>query len=221
MRLYRDRTEAGRTLAVALAGYRDKPEVLVLALPRGGVEVACEVARELRAELDIMIVRKLGFPGQEELAMGAIATGGVRIMNPEVAGEIPEQIIERVAERESEELRRREMSYRGDRPAPRLGGRRVILVDDGLATGATMRASIAAVRRQDPEEVVVAVPVAPRTTVDRLREEADEVICPATPSLFYAIGEWYEDFSQTSDQEVRALLRRAWDEHDDAAQPRQ
>jgi putative phosphoribosyl transferase len=181
---------------------------LILALPRGGVPVAYQVARELGAPLDIFVVRKLGTPGQEELAMGAIASGGVRVMNPDVvrAARIPEQAIEETAKREAQELERRERAYRGEREMPELQNRCVVLVDDGLATGATMRVAVAAIRKHNPSRVVVAVPVAPPDTVERLRAEADEVVCLSTPEPFIAIGRWYENFSQTTDEEVRQLL---------------
>jgi putative phosphoribosyl transferase len=159
-----------------------------------------------------MLVRKLGVPGQEELAMGAIATGGIKFLNQEFVKrlKIPEIALEAVASRERKELERREQAYRGDRPVPEIGNRRVILVDDGLATGATMRAAVLALRQQQPAKIIIGVPVAPPDTVEELRREADEVICLATPEPFFAIGEWYMDFSQTSDEEVRELLARAW-----------
>ncbi len=207
-----DRRAAGVALAEALDQYRGRDDVIVLALPRGGVPVALEVATALGARLDLMLVRKLGTPGQEELAMGAIAGGGGRVMNEDVvrALGISEAAIERVAERESAELKRREQAYRGDRPWPELAGQCVILVDDGLATGATMRASVEAVRAQQPARIVVAVPVAPRDTVALLRNQADAVVCLAEPEPFSAIGLWYLDFSQVSDDEVRAMLDVAW-----------
>jgi predicted phosphoribosyltransferase len=185
--------------------------VLVLALPRGGVPVAFEVARALGAPLDVFLVRKLGVPGHEELAMGAIATGGVRVVNEAVVRElgIGGEVIDAVAGRERAELERRERAYRGERPAPEVRGRAVILVDDGLATGSTMRAAALAVRRQEPERVVVAAPVAARATCAELLAEVDDVVCAATPEPFYGVGRWYEDFSQTTDEEVRELLARA------------
>lgn len=207
---YADRIHAARALAHALEAHAGRPELIVLALPRGGVPVAYEVAQRLGAALDVMIVRKLGMPGHEELAIGAIATGGLRVLNPEVAGLVPEPVIGRIARRELEELRRREQRYRGDRPPPDLRGRTVILADDGLATGSTMLAAIAAARRHGPETVVVAVPVAPLETVLALRREADDVVCPATPEPFHAIGLWYQDFRPVSDEEVTELLARAW-----------
>lgn len=206
-----DRTAAGRALADALqARYRDV-NALVLALPRGGVPVAFEVARRLNAELDLMLVRKLGAPGQPELAAGAIASGGVRVLNQSVIDGlgIREADLARVASEEQRELERRDRLYRGDRPHPQVAGRKVILIDDGVATGATMRAAIAALRAQQPQEVVVAVPVAAEETVDVLSREADDVVCLATPSPFWAIGQWYRDFNQVSDDEVRRLLERA------------
>jgi putative phosphoribosyl transferase len=213
MRLpYTNRTAAAQELVACLRHYAGRSDVLVLGMPRGGVPVAYEVAAALHAPLDVMIVRKLGVPGQEELAMGAIATGGVRVLNPEVVEGtgIPQEIIDRVTEAEMRELRRRDQAYRGKRSAPVMADRCVILVDDGLATGATMRAAVAAVHQQQPARVVVAVPVAPPATIALLRQEVDEVICPAMPEPFFGIGQWYEDFSQVTDEEVRALLAQAW-----------
>jgi putative phosphoribosyl transferase len=208
---FRDRTEAGQLLAEQLTAYAGRPDVLVLALPRGGVPVASEVARALGAPLDVFVVRKLGVPGHEELAMGAIASGGVCMLNDDVvqALRIPRQVIEAVAARELRELERRERAYRGDRPAPEVRGRTVILVDDGLATGSTMRAAVAALRRLGPSRIVVAVPTAAPATCEEFRHEADECVCDITPDPFYAVGLWYEDFSQTTDDEVRELLERA------------
>lgn len=208
---FRNRTEAGQLLARTLERYRDQPNVLVLALPRGGVPVASEVATALNAPLDVFIVRKLGVPGHEELAMGAIASGGVRALNRSVIQQlkIPQSAIDAVAIREGEELRRRERLYRGDRPSPNISGQTIILIDDGLATGSTMKAAVAALRRQDPAKIVVAVPIAPAETCDELQQEADEVICAVTPEPFYAVGQWYEDFEQTTDAEVTKLIRRA------------
>jgi putative phosphoribosyl transferase len=213
--LFRDRTEAGRQLAAQLARYADRPDVLVFGLPRGGVPVALEVAQALHAPLDVLVVRKLGVPGQEELAMGAIAGGGVRVLNEAVvrAAGIPEDVLAEAAAREQEELRRRERRYRGDRPAPDLHNKTVILVDDGLATGSTMRAAVAAVRRQGPARVVVAVPVGAPETCAKLQGETDECICAQTPEPFFAIGSWYEEFPQTTDEEVRDLLEQAAEEH--------
>ena len=208
---FHDRREAGRLLADKLTAYANRPEVLVLALPRGGVPVAYEVAHALRAPLDVFIVRKLGVPGSEELAMGAVATGGVRVLNDQIVRRlgIPDDVIDAVTTWERQELARRERLYGGDRPLPDVRGRTVILVDDGLATGATMHAAIAALRQQQPDRVVVAVPTASREVCDEFRAEADDVICAITPEPFQAVGLWYEDFSQTSDDEVRELLARA------------
>jgi putative phosphoribosyl transferase len=208
---FRDRADAGRQLAARLSDYADRPDLLVLALPRGGVPVAFEVSRALHAPLDVFLVRKLGVPGHEELAMGAIATGGVRVLNLEVVRElgIPSQVIDRVAEREQLELERRERLYRGNRPAPDVRDRTVILIDDGLATGSTMRAAVAALRQQQPARLIVAVPVAAPATCREFQEEVDETVCVDTPVPFYAVGVWYENFSQTTDEEIRDLLERA------------
>jgi predicted phosphoribosyltransferase len=207
---FRNRTDAGRQLAEKLAAYAHRPDVLVLALPRGGVPVGYEVARALGAPLDIFLVRKLGVPGYEELAMGAVATGGVRVLNDEIVRGlgISEHEIDAAAARELQELARRERLYRGDRPLPGIAGRTVILVDDGLATGATMRAAIAAVRQQQPARIVVAVPTASPDTCEALKAEADDVVCAMTPEPFLAVGHWYEDFTQTTDDEARELLAR-------------
>src|SRR5918999_115065 len=209
--LFRDRTDAGKRLATQLADYADRADVLVLALPRGGVPVAFEVAEALRAPLDIFLVRKLGVPGHEELAMGAIATGGVRVLNEDVVDNlrIPGEVVDAVAADELRELERRERAYRGDRPAPDVRGKTVILVDDGLATGSTMRAAAAALRQQQPARIVVAVPVSAPQTCDEYKMGVDEIICAVTPEPFQAVGLWYEDFSQTTDEEVRELLARA------------
>jgi predicted phosphoribosyltransferase len=208
---FRDRTEAGLLLSERLAAYAGRPDVLVLALPRGGVPVGYEVARALGAPLDVFVVRKLGVPGHEELAMGAIASGGVRVLNDDVVEElrIPDWLIEQVTARELAELERRERAYRDDRPAPDVRGRTVILVDDGLATGSTMRAAVAALRRLGPDRIVVAVPTAASSTCEDFRHEADECVCDITPDPFYAVGAWYEDFSQTTDDEVRDTLKRS------------
>ena len=210
-RFFRDRREAGRLLATKLAAYANRPDVIVLALPRGGVPVAYEVARALNAPLDIFLVRKLGVPGYEELAMGAIATGGVRVLNDQLVGglRIPDYVVDEVAASEQQELARRERLYRGDRPAPDVRGRTVILVDDGLATGATMLAAVKALRQQQPARIVVAVPTASPETCEQLRAEVDDIICAITPEPFHAVGLWYEDFSQTTDEEVRDLLARS------------
>ncbi len=216
---FQDRTDAGHRLADALREYAGRPGVVVLALPRGGVPVGYEVARELGAPLDVFLVRKLGVPGHEELAMGAIASGGVKVLNPDVVEmlSVPDRVIDAVAAREGEELRRRERAYRDDRPPPDLQGKTVILVDDGLATGSTMRAAAEAVRLQVPARLVVAVPVGAAETCGALREVADEVVCDVLPEPFYAVGLWYRDFSQTTDDEVRALLARAEDARAGAA----
>ena len=207
---FRNRTDAGRQLAEKLAAYAHRPGVLVLALPRGGAPVGFEVARKLGAPLDVFLVRKLGVPGYEELAMGAVATGGVRVLNDEIVRGlgISEHEIDAAAARELQELARRQRLYRGDRPLPDIAGRTVILVDDGLATGATMRAAIAAVRQQQPARIVVAVPTASPDTCEALKAEADDVVCAMTPEPFLAVGHWYEDFTQTTDDEVRELLAR-------------
>ncbi len=207
-----DRRAAGRALAEALARYGGRGDVVVLALPRGGVPVAAEIADALGAELDLMLVRKLGVPGYRELAMGAIASGDVMVMNEDVVASsgVGPAAIEAVVEEERRELQRRERAYRGDRPRPDLEGRCVILVDDGLATGATMHAAIDAVRAQKPACVVVAVPVAPPDTVRRLARLVDEVVCLYQPEPFMAIGQWYVDFSQVSDQEVQQILENHW-----------
>jgi putative phosphoribosyl transferase len=209
--IFRDRSEAGRLLGRRLKAFTDRPGVIVLALPRGGVPVAFEVARAIHAPLDVLLVRKLGVPGHEELAMGALASGGVRVLNEDVVSSlrISDEVIERVAEREQQELVRRERLYRDDRPYPKLWGRVVILVDDGLATGSTMRAAVAAVRAQGPAAVVVAVPVAAASTCEEFQQLTDACVCLETPEPFHAVGLWYEDFSQTTDEEVRDLLRKA------------
>jgi len=206
--LFTDRADAGRQLAAKLERYAGRDDVVVLALPRGGVPVGYEVARALGAPLDVFLVRKLGVPGHEELAMGAIASGGVRVLNESVVRQlgIPQRAIDTVAAEEQRELERREREYRDDRPPPAIRGKVVILVDDGLATGSTMRAAVAAVRKLGPARVVVAVPVGAADTCDLLGEEADEAVCAREPEPFYAVGVWYENFSQTTDEEVRELL---------------
>jgi predicted phosphoribosyltransferase len=208
---FRDRQEAGRQLADKLAAYADQQDVSVLALPRGGVPVAFEVATALHVPLDVFVVRKLGVPDHEELAMGAIASGGVVVRNEEVIFGlgIPSQVFDLVLARERQELERRERLYRGEHPFPELAGRRVILVDDGLATGATMRAAVAALRQHRPSRCIVAVPVAPPDTCEDLRAEVDEVVCLMTPEPFYAVGLWYEQFPQLSDEQVRHWLAQA------------
>ena len=219
--LFRDRRDAGRLLAEKLAAYATRPDVLVLALPRGGVPVAYEVAHRLGAPLDVFVVRKLGVPGHEELAMGAVATGGVRVLNDQLVEQlgIPDQMIDAVAARERQELARRERLYRGGRRPPDVRGRTVILVDDGLATGATMYAAIEALRKQNPGRIVVAVPTASPETCEEMKAKADHVICAITPDPFQAVGRWYQDFSQTSDEEVADLLaRRSTPGNSEAAQ---
>jgi putative phosphoribosyl transferase len=210
-RAFANRTEAGRLLVEKLVKYAGREDVIVLGLPRGGVPVAFEVAHRLGAPLDVFIVRKLGVPGFEELAAGAIASGGVRVLNEDVMRSIPhaDEAIDAVTIRETAELERREQIYREGRPAPQLRDRIVILVDDGLATGATMRAAIEALRQSGAAKIVVAVPVGPQDTCRELEEEADETICLSTPEFFQAVGQYYEDFSQTSDEDVRELLSHA------------
>ena len=209
--LFADRREAGRVLAGLLTKYANRHDVLVLALPRGGVPVAFEVAHALKAPLDVFIVRKLGVPGHDELAMGAIATGGVRVVNEDVVVPLAlsDRVIDAVAAREEKELERRERIYRGARPPPEVRDRTVILVDDGLATGSTMRAAVAALRKQRPARNVVAVPVGAPETREEFKSEVDETVCAATPRMFNGVGRWYEDFSQTSDDEVHELLAQA------------
>jgi predicted phosphoribosyltransferase len=206
---FADRREAGQLLAAELARWGNRDDTLVLALPRGGVPVAFEVARALHAPLDVFVVRKLGTPGHRELAMGAIASGGVRVLNEEVVGwfRLGPDVIEQVTAEEQRELERRELVYREGRAAQPLAGRVVILVDDGLATGSTMKAAVQAVRLHEPARVIAAVPVGAADTCSELRHFADEVTCARTPEPFSAVGLWYRDFEQTSDEEVRALLR--------------
>jgi putative phosphoribosyl transferase len=205
---FRDRTEAGQLLAKKLSKYANRRDVVVLALPRGGVPVGFQVANTLNAPLDILVVRKLGLPSQEELAMGAIATGGVRVLNEEVISQagISDQVIEAVTAREQKELNRRELAYRGDAAPPQINGKTIILVDDGIATGSTMRAAIAALRQQCPSKLVVAVPTAPLSSCEELRPIADEVVAVMMPERFYSVGLWYAIFGQTSDKEVRQLF---------------
>jgi len=209
-RAFANRTEAGLLLGEKLQKYAGRDDVIVLGLPRGGVPVAFEVAQRLGAPLDVFVVRKLGVPGFEELAAGAIASGGVRVLNQDVVRALPnaEEAIESVTARETAELERREEKYRDGRPAPELRDRIVILVDDGLATGATMRAAVEALRRSGAAKIVVAVPVGPPDTCHELEEQADETICLSMPEFFQAVGQYYEDFSQTSDEDVREILLR-------------
>jgi putative phosphoribosyl transferase len=210
-RAFPNRSEAGRFLAEKLVQYAGRDDVIVLGLPRGGVPVAFEVAKRLGAALDVFIVRKLGVPGFEELAVGAIASGGVRVLNEDVARSLPSahEIIESVTARETAELERREQLYRNGRPAPELRDRVAILIDDGLATGATMRAAVKALRQLGAARIVVAVPVGPPETCRELEHDADQIVCGIAPQFFQAVGQYYEDFSQTSDEEVRDLLQTA------------
>lgn len=216
---FRDRTEAGQMLAVQLREYAHRPDVIVLALPRGGVPVGYEIAKALNVPLDVFIVRKLGVPGCEELAMGAIATGGVRVLNEDVVTtlRVRDEVIDMVAAAEQRELERRERLYRGDRPPPPVRGRTVILVDDGIATGATIRAAAAALYQQLPARLIVAAPVAAPATCAELSAEVDELTCVMTPEPFYAISLWYEDFSPMTDEEVRECLERSVSIYRDAA----
>ncbi len=208
---FRDRMEAGQLLAAELTAYAYRPDVLVLALPRGGIPVAYAIAKELDVQLDILVVRKLGVPGHEELAMGAIATGGVRVLNTQVieALDIPAEVIDSVAAREQRELERRERLYRGDLPPYIVRGRTIILVDDGIATGATMHAAVSALKQQQPARLVIAVPVAAASTCEELAAEVDEVVCLLKPIDLFAVGYWYEHFPQMTDEEVFDLLARA------------
>jgi predicted phosphoribosyltransferase len=211
---FRNRSEAGRFLADRLRGYAGRDDVVVLALPRGGVPVGYEVAKALGAPLDVFVVRKVGVPGHEELAMGAIASGGMLLLDQDLVNRLgiaPDEI-RRTVERELRELERREAAYRDGRSFPQLEGKTVILVDDGLATGSTMRAAALAVRNANPARIVAAVPVAAAETCDQFRDVVDEIVCGLTPRPFLAVGQWYEDFSQTSDEEVRGLLARAAEE---------
>lgn len=205
-----DRTHAGRELATRLQAYANRSDVLVLGLPRGGVPVAYEVANALNLPLDICLVRKLGVPGHKELAMGAIASGGVRVLNYDVISwlTISDQALEHVAARELRELQRRDRVYRGDRPQPDIRDHIILLIDDGLATGATMQAAVEVLKQQQPKEIVVAVPVAPLSRCQALEADVDRVVCLATPEPFYAIGLWYENFAQTTDEQVRSLLAK-------------
>lgn len=205
---FRHRLEAGTLLAGKLAGYVRQPNIVVLALPRGGVPVGHAVAQFLQAPLDVLVVRKLGVPGHEELAMGAIASGGIRVLNSDLIASLGlgEDVISRVAAREQQELTRREQAYRGERPSAPVKGRTAILVDDGIATGATVRAAITALRQRGAGRIVVAAPTIAADTYAKLRREADEVVAVIVPDEFYGVGEWYEDFSQTTDEEVQRLL---------------
>lgn len=212
---FRDRTDAGRKLALKLAAYANHPEVLVLALPRGGVPVAFEIACRLNAPLDVFLVRKLGLPGQRELAMGAIASGGIQVLNERLVQELSlsQTIIEAVTAREQHELERRENLYRSGRATPEIKGRTVIVVDDGIATGTTMLAAITALKQEQPAHLIIAVPVASPEIYAEFGGLVDEMVCLMTPKTFFAIGLWYEDFSQTTDQEVCDLLARAAQRH--------
>jgi len=209
--IFRDRIEAGQILASKLTKYLNQVNTVILALPRGGVPVAYEIGKELGLPVDIFVVRKLGVPGHEELAMGAIASGGVRHINRDVVDQlrIDSETIDSASRREQKEIERRERLYRGQRPPVDVLNKTVILVDDGLATGSTMRAAIAALRQHRPTRIVVAVPAAAPQTCSEIAAEVDEIICAATPEPFYAVGQWYQEFSQTTDDEVRELLARA------------
>ncbi len=209
--VFKDRTTAGRLLAAQLTAYATRKDAIVLALPRGGVPVAFEVARRIHAPLDVFLVRKLGVPGHEELAMGAIASGGLRVLNDGVVQmfDLSQDVIDRVAAKEQRELERREHLYRDDRPVPILREHTVILVDDGLATGTTMRAAVMALLQQQPARLVVAVPVSSPEACQEIQLLVDEIVCLETPDPFYSVGLWYQDFPQTSDAEVRDLLKRA------------
>src|SRR5688500_13823282 len=208
---FHDRPDAGRALAADLAPYAGRPDLVVLALPRGGVPVAYEVACALGAPLDVFLVRKLGLPGHEEFAMGAIASGGIRLINEDVVREfgVTDAEIAAVSAAEEQELERRERQYRRDRPTPRIAGRTIILVDDGLATGSTLHAAVLALRQENPAHILIAVPVAAAVTCDEFRNLVDDIVCAETPSSFHAVGLWYEDFSQTTDEEVQELLNRS------------
>jgi predicted phosphoribosyltransferase len=219
--IFADRTDAGRQLAAALRHYADRSDVVVLALPRGGLPVAYEIARALGAPLDVMIVRKLGTPGQPELAMGAIASGGIRVINQEVVRDlgISASQLDRVTAREEAELERRERAYRVGRPVQQIAGRTVILVDDGIATGSTMLAAVQAVRAQEPARLIVAVPTAARDTAKQIHGQVDELVCLTTPEPFFAIGSFYRDFPQLGDDEVHAILALAGARDRGAATP--
>ena len=207
---FRDRAEAGKLLAERLVAYANQPEVIVLALPRGGVPVGVQVASRLHVPLDVFVVRKVGLPGHPELAMGAIATGGVRVVNGDVvnAFRIPDEVINAVTAAEFQELQRRERFYRDDLPPPEVEGKTVIVVDDGIATGSTMRAAVSALRQLNAGRLVVAAPTIARATYDHLREDCDEVVAVIVPAEFYGVGQWYQDFSQTTDEEVQRSLQK-------------
>lgn len=211
MAFFKDRLDAGKKLANELSKYANRSDILILALPRGGVPVAFEVAKELNAKMDVFVVRKLGIPGNEELAMGAIASDNIIMLNEDIVRsfQISKQVIDAVAARELKELERRERIYRGKRPKPNISGSTVILIDDGLATGATMSAAASAVKTKNPTKIVIAVPTGAPDTCKFFEEKVDEVICVATPEPFYSVGAWYEDFSQTTDEEVCELLNKA------------
>lgn len=211
MALFRDRRDAGKKLAQKLITFARHSDAIVLALPRGGVPVAYEVASALHAPLDIFIVRKLGLPGREELAIGAIASGGAKVLNQDIIRYlgISEALIDAIAQQELQELERRERAYRGDRPPLDVKSRRIILIDDGLATGASMRAAVAGLRAYHPAQIIVAVPTAAFETCEALKPEVDQMICATTPEPFYGVSRWYKDFSQTTDEEVRTLLQEA------------
>jgi predicted phosphoribosyltransferase len=211
MMRFTDRRDAGRVLASKLSAYSGYTDVIILALPRGGVPVGYEVALALHAPLDIFLVRKLGLPGREELAIGAIASGGIRVLNNDIIRvlNVPEEVINIVARNELQELQRRERNYRGEGPAPEVRDRKVILIDDGLATGASMRAAVAGVRAQHPARIIIAVPAASPEMCDAFEFEVDEMVCGMTPEPFYGLSRWYEDFSQTTDEEVRMFLKEA------------
>jgi putative phosphoribosyl transferase len=211
MAIFKDRNHAGQILAKRLERYSAQNDILVLALPRGGVPVAFEIARELSAPLDVFLVRKLGLPGHPELAMGAIASGGIRVLNEDVIHglSVPEDVIASVAESELQELERREQAYRGKQPGLDVHGKTIILVDDGLATGASMRAAVAGLKAQSPGRIIVAVPTASPDTCGEFESEVDEILCAVTPQPFLGVGIWYDDFSQTTDEEVRELLEKS------------
>jgi putative phosphoribosyl transferase len=215
---FRDRREAGRKLAAKLQRFRDRPDVLVLALPRGGVPVGFELARELNLPLDVFVVRKLGVPWQPELAMGAVASGGIRFLNRDMVRSlgVSESEIAETTAREEESVRQRDILFRDSRPAPKIAGQTVLVVDDGLATGSSMRAAVAALRQRSPARIVVVVPVGSAATCRELESQADEVLCLVTPEPFWAVGQWYADFSPTTDQQVQELLRQA--KHQDGSQ---